>query len=501
MWQDGNEAVRWFHWRVCGVSETGYEQCPTANPAYIRNIGFDQSQKPRSHSCAAFSGPMTMLDHLPAGEEPGRVKARFRRRTVVVAGMASVMTAFVVIVAVNVASGEHKISKRVSSPFGVADPQFARSMNTLFGPPLVAGNHVTSLYNGHQIFGAMLEAIRGAQQSVTFETYIYWSGSVGQRFTEALIDRARSGVKVHLIIDAVGSGKADAAQLQAMRAAGAEVEKYQPIHWYSLNRINNRTHRKLLIVDGRTGFTGGVGIADKWDGDAEDPEHWRDTHFRVVGPVVAQMQATFVEHWLATRGDLLQGPRYFPELVPRGDAAAQMVRSSFDDGTESVRLLYLLSIASARRSVRIANSYFVPDDLSVRTLVEARARGVDVQIIVPGAEIDSEVTRAASRRKWTPLLEAGVAIYEFQPTMFHCKVMVVDDLWVSVGSTNFDTRSFRLNAEANLNAIDPTLARHERDAFEADRLRSRRIALDQWRHRPRLDRLGDWFAGLLDSQL
>jgi len=291
---------------------------------------------------------------------------------VVVAGIASVMTAFVVIVAVNLASGEHKISKRVSSPFGVADPQFARSMNTLFGPPLVAGNRVTSLYNRHQIVDAMLEDIRGARQSGTFETYIYWSGSVGQRFTEALIERARSGVKVHLIIDAVGSGKADATQLRAMRAAGAEVEKYQPIHWYSLKRINNRTHRKLLIVDERIGFTGGVGIADKWDGDAEAPEHWRDTHFRVVRPVVAQM---------------------------------------------------------------------------------------------------------------------------------HCKVMVVDDLWVSVGSTNFDNRSFRLNAEANLNAVDPTLARHEREAFESDRLRSRRIALEAWRHRPQLDRIGDWFAGLLDSQL
>jgi cardiolipin synthase len=432
------------------------------------------------------------------------VKPRSRPRRVrgaVIAGAASLATALAVVIAVNVTSGEHKISKLVSSPFGVGDPQFARAMSALFGPPLVAGNHVTPLYNGAQIFEAMLDSIRHAQRSVTFETYIYWSGSVGQHFTEALVERAHAGVKVHLIIDAVGSGKMDATQLESMRRAGAEVEKYQPIHWYSLDRINNRTHRKLLIVDGRVGFTGGVGIADKWDGDAQDPDHWRDTHFRIVGPVVAQMQATFVEHWLATKGDLLQGPDYFPSLGVQGDTPAQMVRSSFDDGTESIRLLYLLSIASARQSVLIENSYFVPDDLSVETLVAARARGVDVELVVPGPQIDSAVTRAASRRRWAPLLEAGVAIYEFQPTMFHCKVMVVDDLWVSVGSTNFDNRSFRLNAEANLNALDHGLALEEVQAFKRDRGRSRLITVEEWQHRPRLDRMGDALAGLVGSQL
>jgi cardiolipin synthase A/B len=423
------------------------------------------------------------------------------RRIAAVAGVSSFLTALFVLVTVNLRSGEHKIDKPVASPFGVADPQFARAMSALFGPTLLPGNHVRPLYNGRQIFGAMLDDIRRAQKTITFETYIYWSGDVGQRFTDALVERARAHVKIHLIIDAVGSGKMDAQQLKAMTTAGVEVEKYRPIHWYSLDRINNRTHRKLLVVDGRVGFTGGVGIADKWDGDAEDADHWRDTQFRLVGPAVAQMQATFVEHWLSTRGDLLQGADYFPPLPPAGDAPAQMVRSAFDDGTESIRLLYLLSIASARHSVLIANSYFIPDDLSVQTLIEARRRGVDVQILVPGAIIDSEVTRAASRQRWAPLLEAGIAIYEFQPTMFHCKVMVIDDLWVSVGSTNFDSRSFRLNAEANLNVIDRGLASQERAAFERDRGRSRLITADEWHHRPRLDRIGDWFAGLLGSQL
>jgi cardiolipin synthase len=423
------------------------------------------------------------------------------RRTALIAGLSALAGGLIVFVAINALSGEHKVEKPIASAFGIDDPQFSRAMGVLFGPALVAGNDVTPLYNGRQIFAAMLGEIRHAQKTITFETYIYWSGRVGAEFSDALVERAHAAVKVHLIIDAVGSAKVDAGQLRAMREAGVEIEIYRPIRWYSLDRINNRTHRKLLIVDGKIGFTGGVGIADKWDGDADGVDHWRDTHFRVAGPVVAQMQSVFVEHWLATRGALLEGPAYFPELAKAGEMRAQMVWSAADDGTESIRLMYLLSIASARRSLLLANSYFVPDELSVHTLVEARRRGVDVQIIVPGPDIDSEVTRAASRRRWAPLLEAGVAIYEFQPTMFHTKVMVVDDLWVSVGSTNFDSRSFRLNAEANLNVIDGRLALEERRAFEKDRGRARRITVDEWRHRPTLDRVGDWFAGLAGSQL
>jgi cardiolipin synthase len=425
---------------------------------------------------------------------PGRKRLR-------IAIASSLLTALAGFIALNLASSEKQIRHAVSSPYGVTDPEFARAMGTLFGPALLPGNRITPLENGAQIFPAMLDAIHGARKTITFETYIYWSGRIGTEFAEALAERARAGVKAHLILDAVGAGKIDAKAIEVMRDAGVEIEKYHGLHWYNLDRINNRTHRKLLVVDGRIGFTGGVGIADKWDGDADGPDHWRDSHFRLEGPAVAEMQATFVDHWLGAHGVLLNGADYFPELAPVGKMHAQMVRSSVDDGAESIHLMYLLSIAAARRSLLLANSYFVPDPLSVDALVAARRRGVDVQILVPGPDIDSGLTRAASRSRWKPLLEAGIPIYEFAPTMFHCKVMVVDDLWTSVGSTNFDNRSFRLNDEANLNVLDAALARQERTAFERDRVRARRITLEEWRHRSRWERAKDWLAGLLRAEL
>ena len=418
-----------------------------------------------------------------------------------VAAASALAAVLVAIIAVNLLSGGHRAEKPLPPVAGIDDPQFAREASALFGPALAPGNQVTSLYNGRQIFRAMLDDIHAARKTITFETYIYWSGHVGSEFSQALSERARAGIAVHLILDAVGSGRIDAGQVQRMRDAGVQIEKYHPVRWYNLDRINNRTHRKLLIVDGRVGYTGGVGIADKWDGDADSPDHWRDTHFRVVGPVVAQMQATFIEHWLATRGVLLEGPDYFPALQPAGDMAAQMVRSAVDDGSESVRLMYLASIAAARRSILLENSYFVPDELSVQTLVAARRRGVDVQIIVPGPHIDSRVTRAASRHLWGKLLQAGIPIYEFEPTMFHCKVMVVDDRWVSVGSTNFDNRSFHLNAEANLDVMGPALAHEERLAFEQDRARARRVSLDEWQHRRWTERAAEWLADAIGAQL
>lgn len=309
-------------------------------------------------------------------------------------------TLVLILLVLNLSSGEKKIKHQIEPLYAIDDPQFLRSMGSLLGPPVLGGNRVATLLNGDQIFPAMLEAIRGAKETIDFETYIYWSGTVGKEFADALSERARAGVRVHVLLDWVGSGKAKDEYLDEMRKAGVEVEKYHPLKWYHLARINNRTHRKLLIVDGKVGFTGGVGIADKWSGNAQDPDHWRDSHFRLEGPAVAQMQASFMDNWMKTQSKVLHGEDYFPRLEPVGSSGAQVFKSSPREGSESVRLMYLLSIASARRRLLIANSYFVPDDLSVEALVAARERGVDVEIIVPGTKIDSELTRKASRSRW-----------------------------------------------------------------------------------------------------
>jgi cardiolipin synthase len=424
-----------------------------------------------------------------------------RKKVTMAVILAIGVTLAVVFLLLNLSSGEKKIRHEIQQLYAVDDPQFLRSMGSLLGPAILGGNRIGTLLNGDQIFPAMLEAIHGATRTIAFETYIYWSGEIGEQFADALSERARAGVKVHVLLDWVGSGKAKQEYLDQMKESGVEVEKYHPLHWYHLARINNRTHRKILVVDGRVGFTGGVGIADKWTGNAQDPDHWRDSHFKLEGPAVAQMQAAFMDNWMKTRSRVLHGEEYFPELPQVGKSYAQVFKSSPREGSESVRLMYLLSIASARRRILIANSYFVPDDLSIETLVTARKRGVDVEIVVPGTKIDSELTRKASRARWGDLLGAGVEIYEYQPTMYHCKVMVVDDLWVSVGSTNFDNRSFRLNDEANLNVFDADFARQQIRDFEADRARSRRVTLEGWKKRPLSEKIMEHAAALLRSLL
>jgi cardiolipin synthase len=411
------------------------------------------------------------------------------------------ITLFLSVFLRNLTTGERKIDREIESLHGVEDEQFQREVGHLLGPPILAGNRVDTLINGKEIFPAMLDAIRGAERTIVFETFIYWKGDIARELTEAIAERARAGVRVHMLLDWLGSKKMDEALIQEMKDAGAEIERYHPIRWYNLDRINNRTHRKLLVVDGRIGFTGGVGIADEWLGNAEDPDHWRDNHYRVEGPVVAQMQAAFTDNWMKTRSRVLHGDNYFPPLEEAGQCHAQMFRSSRSEGSESARLLFLFSMAAARRTLYIGSAYFVPDDLAVQTLIDAKERGVQVEILIPGRHIDTKVTRRASRSRWGKLLEAGIEIWEYQPTMFHCKLMVVDECWTSVGSTNFDNRSFRLNDEANLNVLDRSFAERQIEIFQRDKKRAKLITLEEWRRRPFSEKVIEHAAGLLRSQL
>jgi len=427
------------------------------------------------------------------------MQKRWRIGIAVLAAVAATLVA--VLLVVNASSGEKKILHELRHEYAIDDPQFRQSIGVLLGPNLRPGNRVETLINGNRIFPSMLEAIRAARHSICFETYIYWSGTVGQDFADALSERARAGVKVHVLVDWIGSQKMDDKLVADMRAAGVQFEKYHPVSWYTLGKLNNRTHRKLLVVDGRIGFTGGVGIADKWAGDAQDVDHWRDTHYRVEGPAVAEMQAAFMDNWTKTTGEVLHSDDYFPSIAPAGGQYAQVFQSSEDGGSESMHLMYLLSVASASRSIQLSMAYFDPDPISMRALKAALARGVKIQILLPGPITDAEVVQSASRATWGDLMRAGAEIYQYQPTMFHCKVMVVDGLWTSVGSTNFDNRSFRLNDEANLNIYDAGVAAEQAAVFAADLKHARRVSYAEWQARPWREKLAERLAGLLNSQL
>jgi cardiolipin synthase A/B len=383
----------------------------------------------------------------------------------------------------NFRTPEKEPRHRVKHQYGIIDPQLKREMGTLLGPAILSGSRVLALQNGDEIFPAMLAAIRDARRTITFETYIYWSGEIGEQFARALAERAKAGVKVHVMLDWVGCSKMKHTLLARMLDSGVQVERYHALRWYSLGKLNNRTHRKVLILDGAVGFTGGVGIADQWRGNAQDPDHWRDMHFKVEGLVVAQMQAAFLDNWIKSTGCVLHGADYFPALTAVGTQEMQMFVSSPDGGSDSMRLMYLTAITAAERSIDIEAAYFIPDTLMIRELESARARGVRIRVLVPDKHIDSETVRISSKRGWGRLLEAGVEIYVYEPTMLHCKMLVFDRFMVSVGSTNFDMRSFELNDEASLNVYDADFAAQMTAVFERDLESSALYSYQRWQHR------------------
>lgn len=349
----------------------------------------------------------------------------------------------------------------------VGEPAFTQSIGVSLSGGFLPGNKIETLENGDQIFPAMLSAIHQAKQSVNFETFVYYGDQTGRMFTDALIERARAGVPVRVIVDAVGGNKSRQYRNE-MRAAGVEVQAFHPLLAINPFRANHRTHRKLLIVDGRIGFIGGVGIGDEWTGNAQSPKHWHDLHYRVQGPVVLQLQSAFLDNWLKVRQEMLQGPAFFPNLGAAGTMHAAAYSSSPLRSQFSSELMYHLSIAAARKNILIENPYFLPDKTLVAALCNAAQRGVNVQIMLPGKHMDQKNVQRASRKRWKTLLHAGVKIYEYEPTMNHTKLVIVDGEFASIGSTNLDPRSLRINDEANINVMDREFARSQEAIFFRD---------------------------------
>jgi len=390
----------------------------------------------------------------------------------------------------------------VSVPvIATAPDAFMRTLAAVAGPSVCAGNEVRLYQNGDEIFPPMLDAIAQARDSVHFSTYVYYAGRVPDQFASAFEAAARRGVTVRVVLDRNGAKKISPQRILDMRRAGCDVRWFRPMQWYDWKKYNRRTHRRLLVVDGEIGFTGGVGIADEWSGRGDGPTHWRDSHVRILGPVVHDLQAAFADNWNEATGQLLLGAQYFPALEPRGDTPVCIVESNPTNATSAAQRSIAALVAGASRSLSITNAYFVPTPPFVRALCAARARGVDVKIVVPGPFHNKPSVRRASRHTWNDLLEGGVELSEHQRTMVHAKVLVADDEITMVGSINFDPRSFALNAECAAVMLDRGLAASATAAFRTDLSNARRVTLDDVRARSLITRAIDAAAYWVRGQL
>lgn len=382
----------------------------------------------------------------------------------------------------------------------IADAAFVHTVEAYADAPVVHGNRVDVLLNGDELFPAELAAIRAARRTITYEQYFWHEGRVATEFVDAFTDRCRAGVAVHILLDGFGALRISRASTSRLRDAGCAVAVFRPLHIPVPARVDNRNHRRVLVVDGRVGFTGGAGLSDKWEGNGRSPEHWRDTGVRVTGPVVRYLQGAFVDTWVEATGVMLGGDAYFPRLDPLGDVDAQVIASAPAAGDFTIYSALLLAIAAARHTILITNPYFVPDPPMREALLAAAARGVRVVVLLPG-KIDFNVVRRVSRQSLGPLLRGGVEVYEYEAGLLHAKTMVVDGIWSTVGTTNLDPRSLGLNAEVNLVMYDAAVAaRLERD-FAADVRYSRRLDYVRWRARPMWQRLLELVSFPLAPQL
>ena len=414
---------------------------------------------------------------------------------------AAIATAIVAIFTYLTVPHEHSPKYGLESRYSVPSGEFLNSLVGATGEPFFSDNRVKLLNNGDEFYPEMLEAIRGARHSITMEAYIYWKGEIGMQFARALAEQSRSGVKVKLLLDAVGSSTIGTEILETLESGQCELAWYNPVRWSTIGRYNHRTHRKSLIIDGRTAFTGGAGIADHWTGHAQDSKHWRDVEIRIDGSGAMPLQTGFAQNWLNTKGELVSGPAFFPSIKPAGKVAVQTVLSSPEIGSSAVRILYYLAIVSAQQKLYIANAYFLPDNTAIEILIDAKKRGVDLKIIVPGVHNDMWIARHGSVQLYGKFLEAGVQIYEYTHSMLHQKVMIVDGAWCTIGTTNFDNRSFALNEESNVCIYDRAVAEELESSFMDDLRASTRVTLDQWRKRGLKTRAQGLVASFLKEQI
>lgn len=420
-----------------------------------------------------------MSDSAPAS-------ARYARLTQALSRVLSVIGAISLILALYVYFSPEPIDlppERMSIDGPADASELGTSLAANLNLPLLPGNRIDLLVNGDQIFPAMLDGIRGAKESVNLLTYVYWRGEIAQTFARELAAAAQRGVKVRLLIDAFGGRSMDPHWIEEMKRAGVQVVWFRPLSWDHLRSLNNRTHRKVMVVDGRVAFTGGVGIAQEWTGNAQDADHWRDDHFRIQGPAVRHLQGSFAENWRQASGEVLAGAALFPPLPPAGSAYVIPLSTEPSESYSGIALTYWMLFRSASKQLHVATPYYVPDPDMGLGLTEAARRGVAVTLLIPGPYQDAAVVRYASRAYYRGLLEAGVRIFEYQPTLMHTKAVTVDGTWALVGSPNFDSRSFELNYENALVLYDSNVV-HALDAtFAHDLTRSREITLadvDSW---------------------
>jgi cardiolipin synthase len=433
-------------------------------------------------------------------EHPRQRKPRNFKLISILALVALILQSSLLFLALFAPGLPYRISKAPAED--LRSPHFIQTLEALTQSPERDAGKTEVFTNGENFYEAMLTDIRKASKSINLEAYIISKGEITRRLAAALAERARAGVEVNLLVDAIGALRLAKDSFKEMTDAGGHMEWYNPIRFTTWPRVNNRTHRELLIVDGTVGYTGGAGWADHWYKSEKDEPRWRDTMVRVEGDAAAGLQSSFAENWLEASGEILTGRKYFPYMKPAIRTPALVVSSAPTTGQSTkARVLFQTLLTSANKSIYITTPYFLPDASARNELTRAvKERSVDVRIVVPGHRSDHAMTRSSSRRLYGDVLEAGAKIYEYEPSMIHAKVLIIDGIWSIVGSTNFDSRSFGINDEVNLAVLDPALAERLSRDFWNDVKQSKEITFEKWKHRPHIERAEEWFGALLERQ-